>query len=122
MSSDAEEGAGAGAGASGIGGDDHTRTATTSRTTTLLVRSATLSIVKGRDAGHTAKIETPSFVIGSGPSADLRLSDPAVSREHVQISLLPNGVRLRDRSKNGTWIGTLRSNDVVLGADTVITV
>src|SRR5687767_15017929 len=81
-------------------GAEHTRTATTARSTTLLVRSATLSIVKGRDAGHSVKIESPSFTIGTGSSADLRLVDPAVSREHVQIGLLPNGVRLRDRSKN----------------------
>ncbi len=103
-------------------GTEQTRTATTARSTTLLVRSAALSIIKGRDAGHTVKIDAPSFVIGTGASADLRLVDPAVSREHAFISLLPSGVRIRDRSKNGTWIGNLRVQEVVLGADTVITV
>src|SRR5262249_28332401 len=42
-------------------------------------------------------------------------------REHVRLTLTPNGVRVRDRSKNGTRIGGLRIYDVLLQSDTVLT-
>jgi transcriptional regulator with PAS, ATPase and Fis domain len=90
---------------------------------TLKVHSATLKVVKGPDKDRTAKIDQPTFVVGSGSAADLRLSDPSVSREHVRISLGPDGVRFRDEgSKNGTFIGAARIHDVTLTADATITV
>src|SRR5687767_3297034 len=83
-------------------GADRTRTATIGGKPLLIVRAATLSILKGPDAGREERIASPSFTIGGGASADLVLTDPSVSREHMQLSLMPTGVRVRDRSKNGT--------------------
>jgi transcriptional regulator with PAS, ATPase and Fis domain len=94
---------------------------TDARQTALRVRSAKLVITKGADAGRTATIDQPTFVIGTGQSADVRLGDPAVSREHVRVSLLANGVRVRDEgSKNGTWLGGVRIRDVILSTDASI--
>ena len=96
---------------------------TDARQTSLRVRSAKLVITKGLDAGRTATIDQPTFVIGTGQSADVRLNDPAVSREHVRVSLLANGVRVRDEgSKNGTWLGGVRVRDVILSADASLVV
>ena len=96
---------------------------TDARQTALQVRSAKLVITKGPDAGRSATIDQPTFVIGTGQSADVRLGDPAVSREHVRVSLLPNGVRIRDDgSKNGTWIGGVRVREVLLSSDASIVV
>ncbi len=96
---------------------------TDARQTALQVRSAKLVITKGPDAGRSATIDQPTFVIGTGQSADVRLSDPAVSREHVRVSLLPNGVRIRDDgSKNGTWLGGVRVREVLLSSDASIVV
>ena len=96
---------------------------TDARQTALQVRSAKLVITKGPDAGRSAIIDQPTFVIGTGQSADVRLSDPAVSREHVRVSLLPNGVRIRDDgSKNGTWLGGVRVREVLLSSDASIVV
>jgi DNA-binding NtrC family response regulator len=82
------------------------------------VRGARLVITKGPDAGRSATIDQPTFVIGTGEAADVRLTDPSVSREHVRISLAPNGMRVRDDgSKNGTWLGTLRVHDILLASD-----
>ena len=101
---------------------DFTHT-TASRETALKVRSAKLVITKGADAGRTATIDQPTFVIGTGQSADVRIGDPAVSREHVRVSLQPNGVRVRDDgSKNGTWLGGVRIKDVLLSTDTSIVI
>ncbi len=101
---------------------DFTHT-TASRDTALKVRSAKLVVTKGTDTGRTATIDQPTFVIGTGQSADVRINDPAVSREHVRVSLQANGVRVRDEgSKNGTWLGGVRVRDVLLSTDTSIVI
>jgi transcriptional regulator with PAS, ATPase and Fis domain len=89
---------------------------------TIRVRAATLRVTKGPDAGLTTRVDRPSFVIGSGPGADLRVADPAVSREHVRLLLGASGIRLRDEgSKNGTHMGGARVHDVTLTSDAAIT-
>ncbi len=91
----------------------------------LIVRAAVLTVLRsprGAQDGLEVRVVTPTFVIGSGAGADLVIADPAVSREHVQIMLMPNGIRLRDRSKNGTRIGGIRITEVLAQADTVFTV
>ncbi|MBX3227528.1 MAG: sigma 54-dependent Fis family transcriptional regulator [Labilithrix sp.] len=100
---------------------DVTRSATSGGKPILIVRAAALTVVKGNDVGKGARTTSPSFVIGSGPNADLQVSDHAVSREHVILSLEPSGIRLRDRSKNGTKIGGVRVVEAVITADTVLT-
>ncbi|MCA9585253.1 MAG: sigma 54-interacting transcriptional regulator [Myxococcales bacterium] len=92
------------------------------RATSVRVRAASLHVAKGPDAGRAVKIDQPTFVIGVGESADLRLSDPAVSREHVRLALGPSGVRVRDEgSKNGTYLGGARVHDVTLTSDAALT-
>src|SRR5215813_10631377 len=89
----------------------------------LKVRAATIHVAKGPDAGRQAKVDQVSFVVGVGESADLRLTDPAVSREHLRIFLEPNGVRIRDEgSKNGTYLGGTRIRDVTLTGDAALSI
>jgi transcriptional regulator with PAS, ATPase and Fis domain len=85
------------------------------------LRAVSLEVIEGPDQGRQLRIDQPTFVIGSGDSADLRLTDGAVSREHLQITLQPNGVRVRDDgSKNGTWIGGIKIGEVMLTADAAV--
>jgi len=86
----------------------------------LRLRGATVTVTKGPDAGRTVKIEQPTFLIGKGDAADLQLTDPSVSREHLRLALMPNGIQLRDTSKNGTKIGGLRVVEAILSADAVL--
>jgi transcriptional regulator with PAS, ATPase and Fis domain len=87
----------------------------------LRLRAVELSVKSGPDAGRSARIERPSFVIGTGEAADLRLSDPTVSREHIRLALTEHGIHLRDDgSRNGTWLGGVRIADVTITSDTVI--
>jgi two-component system response regulator GlrR len=45
-----------------------------------------------------------SCVVGAGKQADLILDDPEVSRRHVELSLVPEGVHVADLgSRNGTF-------------------
>jgi DNA-binding NtrC family response regulator len=49
------------------------------------------------------------LVIGSGPSADLRVNDPAVSQRHCRLEVLPTHIEIEDlTSKNGTYVGAVR--------------
>src|SRR5688572_16150886 len=87
----------------------------------LRVQAAAIEVTGGPDAPRTARIDRPSFVVGSGVGADLQLSDAKVSREHLRLTLTPAGVQLRDESsKNGTWIGGTRLAEVVLTVTTAL--
>ncbi|WP_433506487.1 FHA domain-containing protein [Pseudonocardia halophobica] len=44
------------------------------------------------------------FVIGRGPEADLDVGHPRASRRHVIVEHTPQGWRLTDASRNGTWV------------------
>jgi transcriptional regulator with PAS, ATPase and Fis domain len=82
---------------------------------------ATLEVQRGPDAGKSARLESPSFVVGTAESADLRLTDKTVSREHLRITLDPAGLKVRDdASRNGTWIGGVRVHAAVLTSDTTL--
>jgi transcriptional regulator with PAS, ATPase and Fis domain len=93
------------------------------RRVTMRMRALDITVLDGPDAGTSARVDRPTFVIGSGPGADLRLSDASVSREHLRLSLGADGVQLRDTgSKNGAWVGALRIGEVRLTADTNVRV
>jgi transcriptional regulator with PAS, ATPase and Fis domain len=87
----------------------------------LRVHAINLEVTSGPDRGRRVRIDRPTFVVGSGDSADLRLADATVSREHLRLSLLPGGVHLKDEgSRNGTWIGRVRVLDALLTSDTTL--
>jgi transcriptional regulator with PAS, ATPase and Fis domain len=90
--------------------------------THLNVHAAQLLVTQGPDKGKNARIDQPSFTIGTGDECDFKLTDPAVSRNHVSILLDAKGLILRDTSKNGTWLGGIRLRDAVLTTDTAITI
>ncbi|MBX3226062.1 MAG: sigma 54-dependent Fis family transcriptional regulator [Labilithrix sp.] len=99
--------------------DFETNALTDVPTKTIRVKSAHVSVTNGPDAGRSARIDRPSFLIGTGPTADLRLSDDTVSREHLRFTLQEDGIHVRDvGSRNGTWLGTVRMNDVVVAQST----
>lgn len=87
----------------------------------LPIVAATLEVSRGPDVGMSARVEAPSFVIGSGAATDFRLTDKTVSREHVRLTLDSAGLRVRDEaSRNGTWIGGARLQSAVLTTDTLL--
>jgi len=87
----------------------------------LRARAASLDVTAGPDAGLKARLDRPVLVVGSGPTADVRLTDDTVSRVHLRMSLGQDGVHVRDEgSKNGTWIGGVRIGSALLAADALL--
>ena len=67
------------------------------------VRPVRVHGVDGPGASAEALLERGTLTIGSGGSADLRVDDKAISRQHAVLELLPGAVRVRDLgSRNGT--------------------
>jgi DNA-binding NtrC family response regulator len=60
--------------------------------------------VEGASVPASASLPQGTMLIGSSPDAQLRLSDPTVSRRHAAVELLPGALRVKDLgSRNGTF-------------------
>ncbi|MEQ9323385.1 MAG: sigma 54-interacting transcriptional regulator, partial [Polyangiaceae bacterium] len=83
-----------------------------------------LTVATGSDSGETLTVHGsapgPSLV-GTSESCALRLSDPAVSRRHLEVDVEEGRLRLRDLgSTNGTWIGSVSVTEVSLSGGEVV--
>jgi two-component system, NtrC family, response regulator HydG len=65
-----------------------------------------VQVVEGLDAGRELRVdgnEASRLLVGKGPTADLKLADPAVSRRHLAIEIERGRLRITDLgSTNGT--------------------
>ena len=69
------------------------------------IRRFRLSVVEGTEQSVTWESTTDRCSIGSHPSCDLVIDEPAVSRFHCEVSIGPDGARVRDLgSRNGTTV------------------
>jgi len=68
-----------------------------------------------RSSPNELRLETGSCTIGAGSGVDIIVSDDTVSRRHVELTLVPAGVALRDLdSSNGTFYLGQRVEKMVL--------
>jgi DNA-binding NtrC family response regulator len=75
----------------------------------------------GRPSGRTIDPDGDSVRIGTHPSNELAIEDPAVSRFHCRLVPDAHGWRVEDLgSLNGTFVRDLRVNNAVLPPDAVI--
>ncbi|MBL9100541.1 MAG: sigma 54-dependent Fis family transcriptional regulator [Myxococcales bacterium] len=78
-----------------------------------------VTVLSGPDRKKTGDFTGDRVVIGSHESCDLVLSDPTVSRQHLEVSLVPRGYALHDLdSRNGTFIGEVRVGEVTIDRET----
>jgi pSer/pThr/pTyr-binding forkhead associated (FHA) protein len=69
---------------------------------------------QGTKKGRSWKIEFSKTSIGRGPSADVRLDDLSVSREHAVILMKKDGFYIQDLgSSNGTAVNGAKTTDCV---------
>ena len=93
------------------------------------VRLVAARVEAGPDAGAAVDGGARVVTVGASPDCDLRLTDPTVSRYHLEVRHAADGLALVDLgSTNGTWVGTTRieratvapGTRVRLGATTLV--
>lgn len=74
-----------------------------------------LVVQKGPKVGQVYPLSSISITIGRDPMADIVISDPEVSRQHVRLTRTESGYQLQDLgSTNGTFIdGQRLTHDLV---------
>jgi hypothetical protein len=64
-----------------------------------------LTIEAGGTIGQTFRLTTGTFMIGRAPTNQIVINHPAVSKEHAQLTVQPDGMYLADMgSSNGTFV------------------
>ena len=63
-----------------------------------------ITVIGARASQASFPLAAGSCILGSGPDADLVISDRSVSRSHVELSIVNGGISVRDLgSRNGTY-------------------
>ncbi|WP_375754408.1 sigma 54-interacting transcriptional regulator [Corallococcus exercitus] len=71
----------------------------------------------GPDARRDVLLEG-TLLVGTQVEGGLKLSDPTVSRVHLELQARPEGVRVRDvGSRNGTWSLGVRVHEVTVASE-----
>jgi two-component system nitrogen regulation response regulator GlnG len=85
--------------------------------------SIRLVVVSGIDRGRELVLQRGTYFVGKAEGCDLVLSDGAVSRRHLELAVLADGILVRDLgSKNGSFLRGARFSEVTVGVGAVITV
>jgi DNA-binding NtrC family response regulator len=80
-----------------------------------------LEVVAGPDRGAVLKLDRGTYFVGKAPSCELVLSDGKVSRRHLEVTVLHDGVQFRDLgSTNGSFFQGARFDALVVGAGSSI--
>jgi len=80
-----------------------------------LMQTCTVEVMTGAGVGTVARVERPTFAIGSHESNDLVLADDSVSKHHLELTVAPDGYRIVDlSSSNGTFLGGVRVSDITI--------
>lgn len=75
----------------------------------LLRTRCELTVLDGPDRGRSIASANQRITVGTAEQNDLMLTDPSVSRHHVQVELTPAGFKISDlNSTNGTTLGAVR--------------
>ena len=76
---------------------------------------AVLRVSGAKATPPTFRLVTGRCVVGSGPSCDILIAEPTVSRTHIEIELVPDGVAITDLgSRNGTFYLGQRVEKMIL--------
>lgn len=98
--------------------NEQTRTMTEIKGHAVRVPDVRVTITQADGAAVEAPLGLRPIVVGTSAECELALKDPGVSRRHCELSLTDRGIVLKDlRSKNGTFIGSVRIVEVILDAD-----
>jgi DNA-binding NtrC family response regulator len=86
---------------------------------TVPVRGVFAEVLEGPDRG--ARCHADQISVGTAAPSELRLTDPAVSRFHLEVRASDSGIALVDHgSTNGTWVGAVRVERAVVPPGTAV--
>lgn len=72
---------------------------------------------------QTLRLDRGSCIVGSSATADIAVDDRAVSRAHLELSIVSGGISVRDLgSRNGTYYLGQRVQNITLGHGASVTV
>src|SRR5262245_12371958 len=87
----------------------------------LLDEELELRVIAGPDRGASIALDSGTCVVGKVADCALRLTDPEVSRTHLELRVETCGVLVRDLgSKNGSFYRGARITEVLLGSGAVV--
>src|SRR3954470_24648622 len=81
------------------------------------VQSFVLAVVDGPNAGLVVSLDAsgPRVLLGQIPVCTIKLTDPEVSRRHVALSVIGNGLQIIDLgSTNGTSVNGVTIKEAML--------
>ena len=82
------------------------------RVATVEISPVEVHVIAGPDRGSELALTRGSARIGTAPSNDLRLTDPTVSRLHLELEVRASSVRVVDAgSTNGTYSSGVQIHD-----------
>ncbi len=80
-------------------------------------------VVAGPDRGRRLDLRRGSYRVGKEPGCDLTLTDGAVSREHLELTVEGDGLAVRDLgSRNGSHYKGARFDAIQVGPGAVIVI
>jgi len=80
------------------------------------VPGSKLVVVTGPDRGRELLLGDGTYRVGKLETCDLPLTDTTVSRQHLELTVLPEGLRVRDlESKNGSYYQGAQFATIVIG-------
>src|SRR3954469_15164822 len=75
-----------------------------------------LTVLSGPDRGAHLVLARGTYLVGKDPGCALVLTDGAVSRQHLELAVTAEGVRVRDLgSRNGSLHSGVRFTEITVG-------
>ncbi len=82
-----------------------------------------LVVVAGPDRGKELAIEQGTYTVGKAATCDLVLTDGAVSRKHLELTVMSTGLKIKDlASTNGSFVHGSRFEQITATVGAGITV
>ena len=76
---------------------------------------AIVRVIGAAAAPPSYRLDAGACTVGSAPSCDIVITEPTVSRQHLELALVPEGIAVRDlESRNGTFYLGQRIQRMVL--------
>ena len=87
------------------------------------VQTLRVEVTAGPDKGRQLSVDEDRMAVGTAENNELVLSDDTVSRYHLDLIRVPEGVAVEDHgSTNGTYVGPVRIERAVIAPGTHILV